>query len=151
VAYTITLFVRTSEPVAQRAAEDLVSQLARRDPRVTGVPSGDGVGWASYELITDRDLHAQLSDFERDLLPPESRVGPISVTVTTRPDSVTRQVAWGLENGGPASLDNCDGFVEMTLVGDLHDWDLVELICNVATERWNAIICDDHDGFKLGQ
>jgi hypothetical protein len=151
VAYTISLFVRMSEPVAQRAAEDLVRQLIQRDPGVNGVPTGDGVGWASYQLITGRDLHAQVSDFERDLLPPEPRFWPLSVTVNTRPDSVKRQIVWGLENGGPLSLDRCDGLVEMTLVGDLHDWDLVELVCNVATERWNAIICDDHDGFKLGQ
>ena len=151
MAYTITLFVRTSEPVAQRAAEDLVSQLSQRDPSMTAVPSGDGVGWASYELVTGRDLHARMTGFERDLLPREPVAWPLSLTVDTRPDSVKRQIAWGLQNGGPLSLDSCDGIVEVTLVGDLHDWDLVELLFDLATERWDAIICDDHDGFGLGQ
>lgn len=151
MAYEITLFVRTSEPVAQRAAEDLVSRVARRDSSVTGVPTGDGVGWSSYELTTGRDLATHLSEFDRDLLPPELGAQSLSVTVTTRPDSVKDQIAWGLENGGPSSLARCDGFVNLTLVGYVHDWDLVELVCDVATERWDAVMFDDHDGFDLGQ
>jgi hypothetical protein len=151
VAYQITLFVRTSEPVAQRVAGELVSRVAQRNPSVTGVPTGDGVGWSSYDLTTGRDGAAQLSEFERDLLPPELGVQSLSVAVTTRPDSVKDQIAWGLENGGPPSLAGCDGFVTLTLVGYVHDWDLVELVCDVATERWDAIMCDDHDGFDLGQ
>jgi hypothetical protein len=151
VAYEITLFVRTSEPVAQRAAEDLVSRLAQRDSSVTGVPTGDGVGWSAYDLSTGRNVAAQLSEFERDLLPPELGSQSLSVTVTTRPDTVKDQIAWGLENGGPSSLASCDGFVRLTLVGYLHDWELVELVCDVATERWAAIRCDGYDGFDLGQ
>jgi hypothetical protein len=148
LAYTITLFVRTSEPVAQRAAGDLVGQVVQREPGVSVVPQGDGVGWASYELSTARDLRGQVSDFERDLLPPDLRVWPVAFTVHTGPATVKERVARGLRNGGPAALGRCDGFVELVLVGHLQDWELVEVICAVARERWEAVVGDDHDGFR---
>jgi hypothetical protein len=95
VAYTITLFVRTSEPVAQRAGEYLVSQVVQRNQGVTATATGDGVGWASFELVTDHDLRSQVSVFERDLIDTELPIWPLSMTLTTRTDSVKDQIAWG--------------------------------------------------------
>ena len=105
------------------------------------------MGWASYEVSTGRDLGAELSDFERDLLPPDPRSWPISIEVNTQPDLMTEQIAWGRQNGGPPSLERCDGLVAIALSGRLVDWDLVQLICDVATELWDAIAYDEHEGF----
>jgi hypothetical protein len=148
VASTIMLFVRTSEPVAQRAIQQLIDQVVQREPIATAMPDGDGVGWASYELSTERDLRADLSDFERDLLQPDPRSSPISVEVNTRPDLMKEQIAWGLQNGGPPPLERCDGLINITLSGHLVDWDLVQLICDIATEMWDAIVYDEHEGFE---
>jgi hypothetical protein len=46
-------------------------------------------------LSTGRDLRAELSDFERDLLPPDPRRWPMSVEVNTQPDLMKEQIAWG--------------------------------------------------------
>jgi hypothetical protein len=151
VASTIMLFVHTSEPVAQRAIQQLIDQVVQREPTATAKPDGDGVGWATYELSTGRDLRAELSDFERDLLPPDPRSWPVSVEVNTRPDLMKEQIAWGQQNGGPPSLERCDGLVSITLSGNLVDWDLVELICDVATEMWDALVYDDHEGFEANR
>lgn len=148
MAFIIMLFVRTSEPVAQRAIQQLIDQVVQRAPAATAIPDGDGLGWASYELSTGRDLRAELSDFERDLLPPDARRWPVSVEVNTRSDLMKDQIAWGLQNGGPPSLERCDGLVNITLSGHLVDWDLVQLVCDVATEMWDAIVYDEHDGFQ---
>ncbi len=121
MAYTITLFVHTSEPVAHQAARQLVDELERRDPAVTATPVNDGVGWISYDLSTDRDLRDDLDDLIRDLLPPDPQDGSVSIEVNTRPDVVKRQIEWGLQNGGPPSLTACDGLVEIILTGGLID------------------------------
>lgn len=151
MAYTITLFVRTSESVAQRAAGFLIDELVQRDPSVAATAIGDGVGWASFELVTNTDLRCQVSAFERDLFDTDLPIWPLAMTLNTRPDSVRDKIAWGLENGGPPSLNHCDGCIELTLVGHLQDWDLIELICDVASERWNAVVCDEIDGFRRGE
>jgi hypothetical protein len=148
VAYSITLFVRTSEPVAHRAAQQLVNEIVQRDPAVTATADGDGVGWISYDLTTDRDLRIDQDDLIGDLLSRDPASGSVSMEVNTRPDLVKSQIEWGLRNGGPPSLTDCDGLIEITLVGDLIDWNLVELVCDVVRERWHAIMHDEHDGFE---
>ena len=35
-----------------------------------------------------------------------------------------------------------DTFLELILVGDI-DWQIVRALCEVAVERWSAVICDE--------
>jgi hypothetical protein len=56
-------------------------------------------------------------------------------------------VRWGIGEGGPASLRECDALVEVTLVGDLIDWKIVRVICESAVEMWPVTLHDEGSGF----
>ncbi|MCM0673912.1 hypothetical protein NCC78_04210 [Micromonospora phytophila] len=149
MAYMITLFVRSGEPVAQRAIHRLAQEVTRRDPAVTTTAAGDGVGWAAYELSAERDLREQVSNLELDLLPPDPKSWPVLLQANTGPQAVKAQIEWGLTQGGPQVLTSCDAFVELSLSGHLIDWKLVRSICEVTTEMWDAVLHDEGSGFDV--
>ncbi|MEN3610973.1 hypothetical protein AAH979_15615 [Plantactinospora sp. ZYX-F-223] len=149
MAYQLTLFAYVGDPVAHHVLPRLVSSVQRRDTAVVAVPTGDGVGWMSCDLSADHDLSADLDELVQDLLPGPPRRWPLALEVTTRPDSVREMVSWGIGEGGPASLSECDALIEVTLVGDLIDWKIVREICESAAEMWQVTLRDETSGFDV--
>ncbi|MFC0533093.1 hypothetical protein [Phytohabitans kaempferiae] len=139
---------RAGEPVAQRALAFLVDAVSVRDPDISSSPGSDGVGWASCELSSSRDVASSMDDLERALLADPVKVWPVFLAVNTRPDMVKDMIRWGLDQGGPDALSRCDAFVEISLSGVI-DWAIVRAVCEAAVEMWSAVLRADGSGFDV--
>ena len=147
MADVMTLFLRTGEPVAQRVLGELVTELRRRYPVVTVTAAIDGVGWASCELSSDRDVAAEARERYPTAVAADARTTPVGLRVDTRPETVDRAVSSGLDQGGPADLTRCDSLAEVTTSGYLLDWTIVRTIHDLTRERWKAILHTEQAGF----
>jgi hypothetical protein len=149
VTYSITLFLQSREPVAQRLLDNIVSGVVERQPTTSAALTGDGVGWATCDLTSDRDIAAEARALYPDAVGPAERTTPISLRVTTRPDVVRDAVNARSAQDGPEELSLCDAIAEIVLSGYLLDWTIVKAIHAVAIERWSAIGYTDQAGFDV--
>ncbi|MCI4063670.1 hypothetical protein MRQ36_14175 [Micromonospora sp. R77] len=147
MAEVMTLFMRSGEPVAQRLLDELVAELRTRYPVVAATPAGDGVGWASCELSSDRDVAGEARVRYATVVAASERTTPVALRVVTRPDAVNNAVSNGLDQGGPADLTLCDTLAEVTTSGYLLDWMIVRSIHRLTCERWAAILHTEQAGF----
>ncbi|MDO3684880.1 hypothetical protein [Micromonospora sp. C28ISP2-4] len=147
MAEVMTLFMRSGEPVAQRLLDELVAEIRRRYPVVAATPAGDGVGWASYELSSDRDVVAEARDRYPTAVAAGEQTSPIVLRVVTRPDAVKSAIDHGLDQGGPVDLTFCDTLAEVATSGYLLDWAIVRAIHRLTFDRWAAILYTEQAGF----
>lgn len=147
VAEMMTLFMRSGEPVAQRLLDELVTELRGRCPVVAATPTGDGVGWASCELSSDRDVAAEARVRYPTAVAAGEQTTPVALRVVTRSDAVKSAVNHGLDQGGPVDLTLCDTLAEVTTSGYLLDWTIVRTIHRVTSDRWAAVLYTEQAGF----
>ncbi|MEU0081258.1 hypothetical protein ABZY58_25445 [Micromonospora tulbaghiae] len=147
MAEVMTLFMRSGEPVAQRLLDELVAELRTRYPVVAAAPAGDGVGWASCELSSDRDVAGEARLRYPTAVAASERTTPVVLRVVTRPDTVNNAVSNGLDQGGPVDLTLCDTLAEVTTSGYLLDWTIVRTIHRLTCERWAATLYTEQAGF----
>lgn len=147
MAEVMTLFMRSGEPVAQRLLDELVTELRARYPVVTVTPAGDGVGSASCELSSVRDVAGEARIRYPTAVAAGEQTTPVALRVVTRPENVKNAVAHGLDKGGPVDLILCDTLVEVTTSGYLLDWTIVRTIHSLTSDRWAAILYTEQAGF----
>ncbi|PWU60068.1 hypothetical protein DLE60_13115 [Micromonospora globispora] len=148
MAEVSTLFLRSGEPVAQRLLDELVAELRVRYPVVAATPVGDGVGWASCELSSDRDVAGEARARYPTAVAVDEQTTPVALRVVTRPDTVKDAVNHGLAQGGPVDLTLCDTLAEITTSGYLLDWAIVRTIHRLTSDRWAAILYTAQAGFN---
>ncbi|MGQ5259588.1 hypothetical protein ACTWLT_02400 [Micromonospora sp. ZYX-F-536] len=147
MAEVMTLFLRSGEPVAQRLLDELVTELRARCPVATATPAGDGVGWASCRLSSDRDVAGEARVRYPAAVAAGEQTTPVALRVVTRPDSVKNAVDHGLRQGGPVDLTLCDALAEITTSGYLLDWRIVRTMHRLTSDRWGAILYTEQAGF----
>jgi hypothetical protein len=147
VAEVMTLFMRSGEPVAQRLLDELVAELRGRYPVVAGTPAGGGVGWASCELSSDRDVAGEARVRYPTAVAAGEQTTPVALRVVTRTDTVKNAVNHGLDQGGPVDLTLCGTLAEVTTTGYLLDWTIVRTIHRLTSDRWAAILYTEQAGF----
>jgi hypothetical protein len=144
MAYLLQLFGRSGEPVVQRAAPVLLEAASRLDPDLFAIHEHDGVGTAGYEVFSRRDR-------DGDARVATSWSGPgidLSIFTGLKPADMSRYIS----QGGPAQLAQCDTQISLTLAGGpLTDatWTTVRAVCRAATDLWDAVLCDEVDGFAV--
>jgi hypothetical protein len=150
VAYHLMLFARVGDPVAQHLLPTLAAGVSRRCPEAVVTSSEDGVGWAICDVSSGPAFRRGQEDASSDDHPDGLVRGwPITVNVTTRPDSVRERVVWGRGSGGPDELVECDALVEMILVGPPTDWRAVRAICESVAELGPVVLHDEVSGFAV--
>lgn len=147
VAEVMTLFMRSGEPVAQRLLNELVAELRTRYPVLAATPTGDGVGWASCELASDRNVAGETRVRYPTAVATSEHTTPVALRVVTRPETVNSAVSNGLDQGGPADLTRCDTLAEVTTSGYLLDWAIIRTLHSLTCERWAAILYTEQAGF----
>lgn len=147
MAEVMTLFLRSGEPVAQRLLDELVTELRARYPVVTATSTGDGVGWASCQLASDRDVAGEARVRYPAAVAAGEQTTPVALRVVTRPDTVKHAVNDGLRQGGPVELALCDALAEVTTSDYLLDWTIVRTIHWLTSDRWGAILYTEQAGF----
>ncbi|MFI2652289.1 hypothetical protein [Micromonospora fulviviridis] len=147
MAEVMTLFMRSGEPVAQRLLGELVAELRARYPFVAATPAGDGVGWASCELFSRRDVAGEARVAYPTAVAGDEQTTPVALRVVTRPDTVKSAVNHGIDEGGPVELTLCDTLAEIITTGYLLDWMIVRTIHRLTADRWAAILHTEQAGF----
>ena len=143
--------MRAAESAGQRLLDELISEMRARYPAVGSETVGDGIGWSSCELSSDRDVAGEArSRYPQAVAAGESPI-PVALNVITRPDFVKSAVVRGIDEDGPAALMSCDALVEITTSGYLLDWMIVRTVHNLAVDRWEAILYTEAAGFDTSR
>lgn len=144
VAYLLQLFGRCGEPVVQRAAPALLEAASRLDPELLAVHEHDGIALAEYEVFSRRDGDVETREGQSGSRP----VVCVAVSTGQRPTDMIHY----LQLGGPAKLAHCDVRIDLTLTGGRFTeatWAVVRAICRAAVDLWDAVLCDEMDGFTV--
>ena len=145
------LFGTAEEPVAQHARARFIEEILNRDSLARALLVGDGVGWAAFDLTSERDPRQEMHTLLLELAAPDlSAAHSLSIEVVTRRDLVAEMTTSYQAMPGAPDLSSCDLYVSMRLDGGVTDWHLVEAVCASAADLWSAVLHADGSGFDGG-
>ena len=151
MGFYMHLFGTAEEPVKQHARARFIEEILNRDSLASAILVGDGVGWAAFDLTSERDPRLEMNALLLELAAPDlSAAHSLSIEVVTRHDLVAEMRTSYQETPGAPDLSSCDLYVSMRLVGGVTDWQLVEAVCAAAADLWSAVLHADGSGFHVG-